>query len=162
VAAAVLLLPGPPALPEDLPCAEEQRTLCGAIAPGEGRVQSCLRARWGELSPTCRQGLDRSAAAAELQIIECEADLFRFCSKVPGQHQATLACLVENRSALTPTCRAAVDREQGRGASVQLACHDEVPSLCAAVPAGDVAGLVSCLVAHAKELTPACQAAVSL
>ena len=35
VAAAVLLLPGPPALPEDLPCAEEQRTLCGAIAPGE-------------------------------------------------------------------------------------------------------------------------------
>jgi Golgi apparatus protein 1 len=163
VAGALLLvaLLAPGGARGDVPCADETRRMCQGIEPGDGRIVSCLRARWGDLSQACRDRLDQAASKAEVQLLVCEPDLFRFCSTVPAKRDATLACLAANMASLTADCRDVVQRERSRAAALQSACRSEAPTYCADVPAGDVGKLTACLAARSKELSPACQAALS-
>jgi hypothetical protein len=144
----------------DVPCAEELRSMCKGIEPGDGRVLSCLRARWGDLSQACRDRLDRTASAAEYKILTCEPELFRFCSDVPAQRDATLACLAAHLDELAPACRTTVERERSRGKALLAACRDEAARFCAGA-GDDAAKLTVCLAERSKELSPGCAAAIS-
>jgi len=158
--AALLLLGGAPAAAvAQVPCADELRTMCSGVAAGNGRILSCLRARWGDLTPACRATLDRAAANAELQLHRCEEELFQFCRTVPATRDATLACLASNTSSLGDECRAAVEQAQGRAARLKAACASETSSSCSGV-ADDPDKLTACLARRSSDLSPACQAAL--
>jgi hypothetical protein len=42
-------------------CGAEQRTLCGNVPPGGGRIIECLAANYARLSPECYGALARAA-----------------------------------------------------------------------------------------------------
>lgn len=42
-------------------CGAEQRTLCGQVPPGGGRILDCLAANYARLSPECYGALARAA-----------------------------------------------------------------------------------------------------
>jgi hypothetical protein len=43
-------------------CSGDVRTLCGAVAPGGGRIMQCLATRAGSVSPACKEVLAQFAA----------------------------------------------------------------------------------------------------
>jgi hypothetical protein len=157
-AALAVALPAPAA---DVPCERELASFCSTVKPGDGRIISCLRSRWGDLSATCRQALDRVASRVELFTLQCEEDLFRFCRSVPNSIDATLACLGEHASELDETCKPAFLKVKARPERIRASCAKEVPLHCSAVDASDAAGLAACLAAKSRELSPACAAAVA-
>jgi hypothetical protein len=44
-------------------CAADVRALCGAVAPGGGRIAQCLASRAASLSPACMDVLSQFRAA---------------------------------------------------------------------------------------------------
>lgn len=103
------LLAAPPAL-ADGPCAADTSTYCSGVAPGQNRLQSCLRSHWGDLQQSCREYLDRVASGTELFGLQCEVEIFQFCRVVPVGKGDVLACLKSHRSELSPPCQDAVDK----------------------------------------------------
>jgi hypothetical protein len=91
-------------------CAEDRRSFCSGVEPGQARLQSCLRSHWGDLRPSCRDWLDRVASATELFYLQCEPEIFDLCRTAPTGKGELLACLRSNAAKLSPTCRDAVDR----------------------------------------------------
>jgi Golgi apparatus protein 1 len=150
-----------PAAAADIPCAGERASFCSGVEPGDGRIISCLRSRWPELSVDCRGALDRTAYKVRVFQSQCELDLFRFCSTTPNSVDAVLGCLGDHAAELDATCRAAYLQAKGKPDRIRSSCRQEIPMFCGNVPDGDAPGLMACLSARAKELSPACTAAVS-
>jgi golgi apparatus protein 1 len=158
---AVGLLAAFPAAAADVPCASEQASMCSGVKPGDGRVISCLRSRWPELSPACRDALDRTQQKARIFVSQCELDLFRFCSTTPARLDAVMACLGEHAAELDATCAPAYQRAKTAPDRIKASCTAEIPTFCGNVPGDDAPKLMACLAARSKELSPGCAAAVA-
>lgn len=48
-------------------CHEDVQRLCAGIQPGGGRIIACMRDHAGDLSPTCRDAIDKARAARAAQ-----------------------------------------------------------------------------------------------
>lgn len=57
-----------------------------------------------------RDGFAFSAEAQQM----CTGDAFRLCSSDIPNIPAVTACMIKNRSSLTPACRTVLDREVGK------------------------------------------------
>ncbi len=91
------------------PCADDAKSFCGGVDPGQGRMQSCLRSHWGDLAPACQKYLDRVSSATQLFYYQCEPEIFELCQDVPVGKGDVLACLKSHGKELSATCRSAVD-----------------------------------------------------
>ena len=157
---AALLASARPAAAADVPCERELASFCSDIKPGDGRIISCLKSRWPELSTSCRDALDRASQRAQNFVAQCELDLFRFCRTTPISIDATLACLGEHASELDASCTPAYQRAKARPDRIKAACKKEVPMYCGSVDASDGPALAACLAGQARELSPGCAAAI--
>ena len=89
-------------------CAADVWQYCRNVAPGAGRLRVCLRARWNDLSSTCRDEAARVAEKAQRLWKDCSADAERLCPDLkPGGGQIFL-CLKAQESKTSNTCRAAL------------------------------------------------------
>lgn len=89
-------------------CAGAVWQYCANVPPGQGRLLTCVSARWDELSSTCRDAV--GAAAEKLQRFQaaCAGDAARFCPDVPSGGGKIFACLKLNEAALSSACRDAM------------------------------------------------------
>lgn len=157
----------------DSPCLDDAQKLCADVAPGEGRLQSCLDSKKDELSRACRMRIVQTKAELKRGEQACGDDAIRLCGDVePGQGRVA-RCLVEHESELTPDCkawtdqtRAAIDEagDEIRGGMARLksihdACGADVEQFCADVPEGK-GRRVKCLEDNASKLSDPCRAAV--
>jgi hypothetical protein len=156
-----LLAPARPAAAADVPCERELASFCSDVKPGDGRVVSCLRGRWPELSTSCREALDRTSNKALRFFGDCMLDLARFCKTTPNKHDAVLACLGEHAAELDATCKPAYLRAKAWPDRVKAGCAKEVPLYCSDVAGDDAPGLTACLAARSKELSAGCAAAIA-
>ena len=99
-----------PARADDDPCASARSSYCADVKPGEARQASCLKARWGDLTPACRAYVDRLFSTAELFNLQCKPEIYDLCRAVESGKGAVLACLRSKYAQLSPTCQAAVDQ----------------------------------------------------
>ena len=95
-------------------CSPSAAKWCAAVAPGEGRVQECLRAHRMGLDWGCRQALFRKeledAGDGRLSVTlvrKCAADKRRFCAGVEPAGGGVEDCLEEHRldKGFTAGCR---------------------------------------------------------
>ena len=103
VAACGALAASAPARADDDPCASARASFCSGVKPGEARVASCLKARWGDLKPACRAWIDKAFDRAELYNYQCKQE-------IESGKGAVLACLKSKYAQLSPSCKAAVDQ----------------------------------------------------
>ena len=156
-----LLAPARPAAAADVPCESELASFCSDVKPGDGRIISCLKSRWPELSVSCRDALDRASQRARSFVAQCELDLFRFCRTTPISIDATLACLGEHANELDANCKPAYQRAKARPDRIKAECKKEVPIYCGNVDATDGPALAACLAGQARQLSPGCAAAIT-
>jgi hypothetical protein len=90
-------------------CANDIKTLCAGVQPGEGRAAACIKEHFEELSAPC-QGIVLKAAAVGKA---CSADIKKLCVDVkPGEGRIE-ACLKSHISEISEPCREAAAQAKG-------------------------------------------------
>ena len=104
----------------------------------------------------------------------CSADYQSLCASVPTGGRASLQCLQQNMSSLSPACQSAVGAISSGGGGApaagptrpstaagrpMAACRGDFFRFCRGVQLGGGRGLM-CLREHAADLSPSCQGAL--
>ena len=98
-------------------CETEIENYCSQVTPGEGRLLACFYAHENKLTVQCINALYNGMAALELAVeaishvaSQCRQDIKALCGEtVPGEGRIA-ACLLDNKSKLTPHCSGAIDQ----------------------------------------------------
>jgi outer membrane protein, multidrug efflux system len=95
--------------PQSFPCMEEIEKYCKDTPPGRGQLIICLDGHRQDLSPSCRERLDKGRARMEEARRICTPDIEKFCPGIaPGQGRI-LKCLKGELKGLSPACREQVE-----------------------------------------------------
>ncbi len=97
----------PPAAAKE--CANDIKTLCADVKPGDGRAAACIKGHFKELSAEC-QGLVVKAAAVGKA---CEADVKKLCGDVKPGGGAIEACLKSHAADISDGCKEAAANAKG-------------------------------------------------
>jgi Golgi apparatus protein 1 len=93
-------------------CQDELGKFCSTVTPGQGRLLLCMQAHQDKIGRQCELALletSRNIGKAVSQIETfaeiCWADIQAYCSGTGG---SIAQCVIDNRSSLSPACRAMV------------------------------------------------------
>ncbi len=87
-------------------CADDVRSYCPDVTPGQGRVLRCLAQNQGSLAPQC-QAVVQSAREKLAEFRKaCGGDAKRFCKGIAPGEGRVLACLKSKEPELSPACQA--------------------------------------------------------
>jgi hypothetical protein len=89
-------------------CAGAVWQFCQGVPPGQGRLLTCVAARWNDLSSTCRDAV--GAATEKIQRFQtaCASDAARLCPGVTAGGGKLFACLKLSEDAVSSACRDAM------------------------------------------------------
>ncbi|MCK1513889.1 hypothetical protein IVB22_15210 [Bradyrhizobium sp. 190] len=98
-------------------CAQDIKTYCSTVTPGEGRMIYCMHAHEDKIDPKCAFELGDAASSVQAAadslkdaVIACKSEITGVCGKtVPGEGRIA-ACLLTNKSAASSGCVAAIQR----------------------------------------------------
>jgi hypothetical protein len=94
------------------PCAADVKKFCGDVKPGQGAIAKCMKAHEAELSPACRDGMEKVDRVAKA----CKSDWEKYCKSVPPGDGRILSCLKGREVDLDKACAAEFKRA-GNGRS---------------------------------------------
>ena len=79
------------------PCSADLNKFCKDVKAGEGRIAACLENNQTQLSPACKNHLDKVTKEAKKMGGDCYDDIMLFCPVTkPGQGRI-IACLEAKR-----------------------------------------------------------------
>jgi hypothetical protein len=102
-------------------CGEDIKKYCSTVTPGEGRMLHCVQAHEDKISPACEYDLSEVALQVQTTadslkeaMTACRGDIDKLCAKTqPGQGRIA-ACLAANRTSVSKSCVAAVQKLQAQ------------------------------------------------
>jgi hypothetical protein len=93
-------------------CQDELRNFCSTVTPGEGRLLLCMQAHQDKLSRQCElslletsRNIGKAVSQMETFAQVCWPDIQVYCSGTGG---SVAQCVIDNRTSLSPACRAMV------------------------------------------------------
>ena len=89
-------------------CADDVRSWCADVKPGQGDVLRCLAANESSLAPACRDVLPGAKEKAAEFRKACSKDAKAFCKGIRPGEGRILACLKSRSADLSPACQALV------------------------------------------------------
>ncbi|HTN54363.1 MAG TPA: cysteine rich repeat-containing protein [Anaeromyxobacter sp.] len=92
----------------DVACTADAWQYCQGVARGQGRVLSCLGARWSDLSTTCRDAVARASEKLRRFQTACAGDAAIRCADVAPGGGRVYACLKLQEDALSSACKQAM------------------------------------------------------
>ena len=159
LAAAVCALTPSSAARADSACLPDAQRFCGNIQIGEGRVMTCLQARWNDLSSACQQEIQRIRNRSQELHQACAADVWQYCGNVaPGADRLRI-CIVSNWDNLSSTCREKVAEVSEKAQALQQNCAADIERLCPGLKPGG-GQLYLCLKALESKTSSQCRAAL--
>jgi hypothetical protein len=95
-------------------CAADAEKLCKGVEPGQGRILSCLKEKWDEVSPECQAYVasELQEAKAKQESIEqaCGKEVKEYCKDVQAGQGRVLNCLKEHEASLSEECKTSLAR----------------------------------------------------
>jgi hypothetical protein len=159
LAAALCALTLPSAARADSACLPDALRYCPNVQIGEGRVMTCLQARWNDLSSACQQEIQRIQIRAREINQACAADVWQYCGNVaPGADRIRI-CLGANWDNLSSTCRDKVAEVVETAQAIQQNCTADLERLCPGLKPGG-GQLYLCLKAQESKTSSQCRAAL--
>jgi hypothetical protein len=87
-------------------CAANISSLCNNVQPGGGRIRSCIKAHFGELSGICQAVVVKAAAIGKA----CAADVRKLCAGVKPGGGRIEACMKSRVADISDPCKNALTR----------------------------------------------------
>lgn len=102
------LLPGSGAFAQQTgkPCAEDIKTLCAGIKPGEGRIKACIKSNLTKLSQTCEDRVLTVAITGKV----CKNDLASLCAGIVPGSGGLRTCIKSKMAEVSDPCKDAMSR----------------------------------------------------
>jgi hypothetical protein len=143
----------------DSACLSDAQRYCAQIPIGEGRVLTCLQARWNDLSGSCQQEIQQIQNRAREIDLACSTDVWQFCRNVvPGAGRIRV-CLWSRWDDLSSTCRDKAAEVAEKAEQLQQLCTDDISRLCPGMRPGG--GLIYlCLKAQESKTSSQCRSAL--
>ena len=140
----------------DSACLKDARQYCSGIPIGEGRVLTCLQARWKDLSGECQHDIQEVQARAQEISLACSNDVWQYCQGVAPGADRIRVCLWSRWNDLSSTCRekAAEVAEKAQGMSDQ--CANDIDRLCPGMQPGG-GRIYLCLKAQESKVSSQCR-----
>ena len=106
IVAALLIIAPPSYVNAQSPqaCIGDVRTLCEGVQPGGGRIASCIKTHFIDLTVSCRRSLAKFATAAK----SCFADFKSLCGNVRPGGGRWEACARARLAQASDPCKAAM------------------------------------------------------
>jgi len=89
----------------DRPCAADAEKLCKGVQAGEGRIARCMKEHEKELSPTCKENIQKMKEKAKEIAEACKDDANKLCKDVNPGKGRILRCLKQHESELSHSCK---------------------------------------------------------
>ena len=88
------------------PCADDIKTLCAGIQPGEGRVNACIKSHLTELSKACEESVLTVAVTGKV----CKGDISKLCAGIVPGTGGIRACIKSHMAEVSDSCRDAMSQ----------------------------------------------------
>jgi hypothetical protein len=85
-------------------CAADIKQLCGDVKPGDGRLKSCVKEHFGQLSAGCQTALIGTVTITK----SCKADAQQKCPGIQPGAGRIQACLKDHFTELAEPCKEAL------------------------------------------------------
>ena len=85
-------------------CAADIKQLCGDVKPGDGRLKSCVKEHFGQLSAGCQTALIGTVTITK----SCKADAQQKCPGIQPGAGRIQACLRDHFTELAEPCKEAL------------------------------------------------------
>jgi hypothetical protein len=90
------------------PCADDAAKLCKGVSQGGGKIAKCLKEHSNELSPACKENIEK--AKKKMQDIKqvCNEDAKQLCKDTKPGGGKVMQCLKQHESELSASCKDAL------------------------------------------------------
>jgi 4-hydroxyphenylpyruvate dioxygenase-like putative hemolysin len=102
-------------------CGEDIKKFCSTVTPGDGRILYCMQAHEDKISPACAYDLNEVELQVQTTVDHlreavnaCQSDIDKFCATTQLGQGRIAACLAANRTSVSKSCVAAVQKLQDR------------------------------------------------
>jgi len=157
LSAALLTLSGPALA--DSACLKDAKRYCAAIPIGEGRVLTCLQARWIDLSGECQHEIQEIQNRAREISLACSNDVWQFCQGVAPGGDRIRVCLWARWDDLSSTCRDKAAEVAEKAQAMSDRCGDDIDRLCPGMQPGG-GRIYLCLKAQESKVSSQCRSAL--
>ena len=140
----------------DSKCLKDAQRFCPNIPWGEGRVLTCLQARFGDLSSACQQEIQQIQNRSAEITQACVTDLWQYCQNVAPGAGRLQVCLLSRWDNLSSTCRDTVSEISQKAQGMQDYCADDIERLCYGIRPGG-GQLYLCLKAQESQVSVQCR-----
>jgi len=141
------------------PCADDVAKFCKDAQPGTGGIAKCLKEHEDELSPACKERVQKIQERSHENHKACAEDIAKLCKDVKPGEGAMAKCLKEHENELSPACKDHIQKMNERkheGHDGRAVCKDDVVKFCKDMKPGG-GSIMRCLKEHEAELSPACR-----
>ena len=158
-AATIATLLGPAAARADSQCTSDAARLCPDVPIGEGRILTCLQARWSEVSGSCQHEIQAIQNRAQQISSACAQDVWQYCRNVAPGAGRLRVCLRARWNDLSSTCRDEAARVAEKAQQLWKDCSADAERLCPDLKPGG-GQIFLCLKAQESKTSNRCQAAL--
>src|SRR6476646_6640871 len=85
-------------------CATDIKSVCQGVQPGQGRVATCVRTHFADLSEPCQTAMMKAAAVGKA----CKTDVKQLCAGTPVGGGQVAACMKSHASEISEPCKGAL------------------------------------------------------
>ena len=98
-------------------CANDVKSYCGQVSPGEGRLVLCMMAHEDKVSNQCEfalfeasRNLERALDKVEMAADACWSDIEKNCAGTAIGGKRIIQCLTEKKASLQQSCQAVLSK----------------------------------------------------
>ena len=143
----------------DSACLKDAERFCSGIPIGEGRVVTCLQARWRDLSGACQHELQEIQNRAREITLSCTNDVWQFCQNVVPGGDRIRVCLWSRWNELSSTCREKAAEVAEKAQQLSDHCGGDIDRLCPGMKPGG-GQIYLCLKAQESKVSSQCRRAL--
>jgi len=143
----------------DSACLSDAERYCSAIPIGEGRVLTCLQARWKDLSSACQQEIQAIQNRAREIDLACSTDVWQYCGNVTPGADRLRVCLWSHWDELSSTCRDMAAALAEKAQKLWDNCGADAERLCPGMKPGG-GQIYLCLKAQESKASSQCRSAL--
>jgi hypothetical protein len=85
-------------------CADDVKSLCAGVQPGDGRIKACIKSHFSDVSAPCQAILVKAAAISRA----CSANVKKVCADVKPGGGGIEPCMKSHLSEVSGPCKDAV------------------------------------------------------
>jgi hypothetical protein len=143
----------------DSACMADAQRYCSRIPIGEGRVLTCLQARWNDLSGACQQEIQLIQSRAREIDLACSTDVWQYCRGVAPGADRIRVCLWSRWDDLSSTCREKAAEVAEKAQKLRDLCAADIDRLCPGMRPGG-GQIYLCLKAQESKTSSQCRSAL--